>query len=60
MIKPFYPPRESKQINVKQLKEIIQNLPDDMLVTIDDFDFIFWEIDYDENRIDFCRDYKGD
>ena len=43
---------------LKQLKKLIQDLPDEFLVTIDDMDFLFWEIDGEDGRIDFSRDYR--
>lgn len=59
-LKIWLPPSESFHLNVGKLKEIIKDLPDDFVVTIDDMNWIFYEIDHEEERIDFSRDYKGD
>jgi hypothetical protein len=59
-IKYWVPPSQSHRLNVKKLKEIIQYLPDEFVVTIDDMNWIFYEVDWDDGRVDFTRDYKGD
>lgn len=59
-VKCWKPPAESRKFNVSDFRKLLQKIPEDFSITIDDFDFIFYEIDWEDKRIDFSRDYKGD
>lgn len=57
-LKIWSPSEKSEMMTVKRLKEIIEDLDDEFTVTISDMNWVSWEIDCDERRIDFEREYK--
>ena len=53
-------PTTSYRLDVEKLEDIISKIPKHFIVTIDDFEYLFWEINWENEKIDFFRDYKGD
>lgn len=54
----WIPPSKSFRLSVGEIKGILKDIPDNFQFTIDNMDYIIWEIDWDEGVIDFYRDYK--
>jgi len=59
-IKIWEPPSQTYRFTVSKLKKLLEELPDSFSIHIDDFDYIGYEIDWENGCVDFWRDYKGD
>jgi len=59
-LKIWTPPTDSRKMTAGDMREILSEVPFHFTVTIDDMDWICYEVDWESGRIDFWRDYKGD
>jgi len=59
-LKIWVPSKDSFKFTVGRLKHLLSKIPNHFTVTIDDMDWICYEVDGEGKRIDLWRDYKGD